>query len=67
MARDDLYLRKWSDLKEKEPDKRAWLKGKSSILENWFGLKKMNLIRKGVVNLSKYNFIFLLIKKNRLY
>ena len=26
MERDDLYLREWPDLKEKESDERAWLK-----------------------------------------
>ena len=47
MERDDFYLREWSDLKEKESDKRVWFKGKFPILEKWFDLKKMNLIRKG--------------------
>ena len=47
MERDDLYLREWPDLKEKESDERAWLKERPSIWKERFGLKKTSLTRKG--------------------
>ena len=33
MERDDLYLREWPDLKEKESDERAWLKREAFYLK----------------------------------
>ena len=47
IERDDLYLRERSDLKEKEFDKRIWLKGRSSK-KKWFKTKWIWLEKEGL-------------------
>ena len=52
-GREELYLREWFALKDKEFDERTWLKEKMFIQKMGLVQKKTSLTRKGRVELSK--------------